>query len=298
VRKLVCAICRDNNNIHVLYNESIHKNVLTAKTFSARRTPDRIHYRLNICRKCSLIFSSPIFPIKKITKLYKESDFTYKIEAMYLADTYGHHLEKILPIKGRGTLKLLDIGCGNGFFLEKAKDLGVGGVYGLEPGKLSVAKARADIKKDITVNVLRKGVFKENTFDIICCFHTLDHIVDPNAFLKIIYSLLKKNGKILIITHNTNGLSVKLFGEKSPIFDIEHIYLFNEKTLPKICTQNGFKRAKIHVLKNKYPLFYWIRLFPMPKAIKKYLLLVLNATHIGNIPITLSAGNIVVTAQK
>src|SRR5258708_5599084 len=139
-----------------------------------------------------------------------------------------------LPATGRNKISLLDIGCGNGFFLEKAKTMGIGHISGIEPGKKVVMQAKPDIRKHITVDYFRKGLYKENSFDIISCFQTLDHIVDPNDFLQLVYKTLKKNGKILFVTHNTNGLSVKLFRERSPIFDIEHVFLFNNKTLPLI----------------------------------------------------------------
>jgi len=40
-----------------------------------------------------------------------------------------------------------------------------------------------------------------------------------------------RTGRKHFIVHDTKGLSVKIFGEKSPIFDIEHIFLFNKLIL-------------------------------------------------------------------
>src|SRR3972149_6180080 len=74
------------------------------------------------------------------------------------------------------------------------------------------------IRKEIKINIFDRKLFNKNTFDIILCFHTLDHVVDPNLFLKDVNLLLKKKGKVLFVVHDTDALSAKLFGQKSPIF--------------------------------------------------------------------------------
>lgn len=294
-----CAVCKNKEKIRVLYPATFNLQKINVKTFSARRTPDRMHHQFVKCEKCGLIFSNPILEPKKIFSLYKGSEFHYTVESTYLAKTYGMYLQKArksLPLSKK--LKLLDIGCGNGFFLEEAKRMGVHDVWGIEPGKETVKHARSDIREKIKVDILRPGLFKKNSFDIITCFHTLDHIIDPNAFLNEVFSLLKKGGKILFIVHNTDGLSVKLFGENSPIFDIEHMYLFNPKSLARICTKNGFKKADVFEVKNTYPLGYWSRMIPLPKGVKKSLLSLLKQTKLENVSIGIKAGNIGIIAEK
>lgn len=281
-----------------MYKENFDAEKISAETFSARRTPDRMHYRFVKCLNCGLIFSNPILEPQKITSLYTESNFHYDIEAQYLKKTYSDHLKTILKSKDVSKMKLLDIGCGDGFFLGEAKKLGIGDVNGIEPGKKTVAKAPKWLREKIKVNILKKGLFKQNIFDIICCFHTLDHIVEPNKFLQQVKSLLKKRGVAFFVVHNTDGLSVQLFGEKSPIFDIEHIYLFNPQTLKRIFLKNNFKVKKVYDLKNTYSLTYWCRMMPMPKFIKLPLLNVLKLTNLGLIPLSINAGNIGIVAEK
>ena len=122
--------------------------------------------------------------------------------------------------------------------------------------------------------------------------------LDPNEFLQIVYGMLKKRGRILFILHDTNGLSVKVLGEKSPIFDIEHIYLFNRDNLANLFQKNGFKVVSTFSVKNTYPLFYWTRMFPLPPMIKKTLLTMFKITNLEDTPIALNAGNIGIIAEK
>src|SRR5579885_143085 len=106
MKKTICAICKTNRYATILFRENISKRKITSKIFSARRTPDRIHYQLLLCKKCGLIFSSPIFPIKRINTLYKGSTFTYSDESKLLAKTYGNYLKKILAGKKPDTVRL------------------------------------------------------------------------------------------------------------------------------------------------------------------------------------------------
>lgn len=298
MREIICAICKTNKNTKVLYEEKLNLSKITSKTFSARRTPDRSHFKFLKCHKCGLIFSSPIISTTKINSLYSKSRFNYKTESEYLKKTYWKYFSKHIDPKKIGDLKILEIGCGNGFFLEKLLDMGARHVYGIEPGRPSVQKSRNDIRKNIKVSILKKNLFPKSFFDVIVCFHTLDHIVDPNDFLNISKSLLKTKGKVIFIVHNTQGLSVMLFGEKSPIFDIEHVFLFNKQNLSHLLKLNNFKSVKTFDVTNKYPLSYWIYLSPLPLSFKKKLLKFLKRTKIGSLPVSINAGNVGVFASK
>lgn len=297
MKQLRCAICFDKQRTKLLYKANFDINKINEETFSARRLPDNLHYQLNKCGRCGLIFSSPILSQDKIIRFYQKSKFTYEKEAVYLAQTYLSYLKAFRPNLSPKT-KILDIGCGNGFFLSEIYKLGIKNVFGIEPSKEAVSKAAPFLKKNIKIDVLHENIFPKSHFDIITSFQTLDHVLDPNEFIKIVYTMLKKDGIVLLVVHDTNGLSVKLFGEKSPIFDIEHIYLFSKETLAGIFRKNGFKKIKIFNVNNKYPLIYWLRMTPLPSILKNPLMTILVNSKLGKIPLSLAAGNIGITAYK
>ena len=297
MKNLRCAICSEKTRTRLLYRANFDFGKLNEKTFSARRIPDNIHYQLNKCQNCGLIFSSPILAEKKIIRFYQKSKFTYEKEAVYLAQTYLSYLKTFRSNLSPKT-KILDIGCGNGFFLSEIYKLGIKNVFGIEPSKEAVSKAAPYLKKNIKIDVLHKNIFPKSHFDIITSFQTLDHVVNPNEFVKIVYRMLKAEGIALFVVHDTNGLSVKLFGEKSPIFDIEHIYLFNKKTLAGIFRKNGFKKIKIFNVNNKYPLIYWLKMTPLPPILKNPLMTILVNLKLAKIPLSLAAGNIGIAAYK
>src|SRR3990170_8079619 len=89
-----CAIC-GKNNFNILYPENFDVNKINSRIFSARRLPDRLHYRIVKCKKCSLVFSTPILEYEKIEKLYRKSFTTYDEHLENLKQTYGYYLKQL-----------------------------------------------------------------------------------------------------------------------------------------------------------------------------------------------------------
>jgi SAM-dependent methyltransferase len=293
-----CIICEKKQSLEVLYDANFNFKTLNYKTFSARRIPDGTHYRFLKCKNCGLIFSSPILGDKELAKLYSISTFDYSNESRYLRKTYINYFKKYVFNKKIIDKQILEVGCGNGFFLEELEKLGIKNLYGVEPGISSVNMAKSSIKKTIKVAMFRKSLFPKIQFDAICCFHTFDHLINPEIFLKDIFSLLQNKGKAFFVVHDTKGLSVKLLGQKSPIFDIEHIYLFNESNIKLLFEKQGFKDVRVFKIKNTYEINYWFKLTPIPLVVKQFILYLLKVTRIGEISVSMNAGNIGVVGSK
>lgn len=297
MQNILCALCGTKQKISILYPATFDKKDVSIQTYSARREPDKIHYRILRCQRCGLFFSSPIFSPARIKKLYRESLCTYNHQIPYLSKTYLRLFKKIQHLLPPNP-KILEVGCGNGFFLETLRQNDMKDVFGIEPSRGMVLQAPISLRKRIKIDIFKRNQFRKNFFDVVCCFHTLDHMVDPNEFVSETFSVLKKGGFVLIVVHDTEGLSVKLLGEKSPIFDIEHIFLFNKKNLRKILDQHHFFSIKTFNIANTYPLSYWVHLFPFSKMLKTFLLHILTFVKIDTFPITMFAGNIGVSARK
>jgi SAM-dependent methyltransferase len=96
--------------------------------------------------------------------------------------------EKLLPPSRR---KILDIGCGPGFFLKTAIARGWDG-HGIEPSRQAAAHARS-LGATIT-----EGFFGKDTatgkFDAVNLTNVLEHVPDPTAILKAAMALLDSGG--------------------------------------------------------------------------------------------------------
>lgn len=260
-----CPLCGPKAGKQLLYPQNFRQSQINAKVFSARRRPDRLHYRIVKCNQCGLVYSDPILNHNKISQLYNQSFFTYKDRVNDLVKTYGYYLKQLKNYQVNKE-KLLEIGCGNGFFLEEAKRQGYQSVWGVEPSLDAIKQAPKIIQKQIKPAIFRQSLFTKNSFDVICFFQTFDHITNPNKFLNDCYALLKPDGLILTINHNVDSLQAKILKDRSPIIDIEHTYLYSPQTMRLIFEKNKFQVVKIGSTFNIYKLDYLLfHLLALPR---------------------------------
>ena len=219
LRNTRCAICGTEGNAAELYPANFDLQSLNPAVFSARRLPDRVHYRLVKCKACGLVRSDPVASAELLAQLYHQSTFTYTDEVTDLKRTYGRYLAK-LDHYGAHKDALLEIGCGNGFFLQQALAQGYRSVRGVEPSRAAVNQAAPEVRGSIVCDLMRPGLFGPAEFDVICLFQVFDHVPDPAALLDACFIALRPGGLVLSLNHNVTAVSAHLLGERSPIVDI------------------------------------------------------------------------------
>lgn len=293
----VCAICGTPGNATELYPANFDPQSFNPTIFSARRLPDRIHYRMVTCNSCGLVRSDPVIDPEVLTALYAQSSFDYGEEVASLQRTYGRYLKR-LEKYGVHKAELLEIGCGNGFFLEEALKQEYREVSGVEPSQEACEKAPSAIKACIVCDIMRPGLFEAKQFDVICLFQVFDHLPYPTEMLETCLESLKPEGLLLVLNHNVEAMSARLLKEKSPIIDLEHTYLYSPDTLKKIVSQCGYEVREQGSVFNRYSLQYLARLIPLPAKIKRLVLNFLRRSGWGRIPVSVSLGNIYLIAQK
>jgi len=110
------------------------------------------------CSTCGLVRSDPVAPPELVAQLYRQSGFTYGDEVADLKRTYGRYLAE-LDKYGARKGALLEIGCGNGFFLQQALAQGYSSVRGVEPSRAAVSQAAPEVRDGIVCDLMRPGLF-------------------------------------------------------------------------------------------------------------------------------------------
>lgn len=293
--KTLCPVCSDSNNFKVLYEANFSKKDLNSKTFSARRLPDRKHYRIVQCLKDGMVRSNPVAASALLEKLYRQSKFTYEQEERNLCRTYLNALNEVLDMVSKKD-RILEIGCGNGFMLKALWDLGYKNVSGIEPSLDAVSKSDKGIKRRIKVSFLKKGIFENKSFKLIFMFQTFDHMSNPGFILEECHKLLKSGGFLLIFNHDIESLSAKLLKESSPVVDIEHTYFYSLKTIKILLLKYNFKPVKAFSAVNVISLKHLIWLTPFLKPVKEGLLKARG--RFLDLTIPLKLGNLCIIAEK
>jgi SAM-dependent methyltransferase len=292
-----CAICDTEGSAEELYPANFHVDAFSPAIFSARRLPDRIHYRMVRCQKCGLVRSDPVANAAAVAELYGESTFDYGGELENLARTYGAYLRR-LDRYGAIRGSIFEIGCGNGFFLAQARAQGYRDLHGVEPSQAAIDLASEEIRGGIVHAMMGPGLFPDASFDVVCLFQVLDHLFDPAGILKNCLQILKPGGLLLCLNHNVEALSARLMKDRSPIVDIEHTYLYSPATIQRLLDKAGFVTLEIGKAWNTYSLGYLLRLVPFPSTWKQFCLRILRGTFLDRLPLRVPLGNLYVIARK
>jgi len=140
---------------------------------------------------------------------------------------------------------VLDYGCGGGAFLDLVSGLS-GKTLGIEPFSgyhESLIGRGHKIFPDIET---AQSEYKDQV-DSVVSFGVLEHVENPQQYLKDAYGLLKKGGKMYLETDNFHDILIKLnitsFYEF--FYRTAHLWYFEDKTLKQMTEQAGFSDIKI-----------------------------------------------------
>jgi 2-polyprenyl-3-methyl-5-hydroxy-6-metoxy-1,4-benzoquinol methylase len=278
----------------ILFAQRIDWSTFSAYEFSARRKRSIQHYRIVRCNACGLVRSDPVLSDEDLAVLYRESKSLYPQESQCAARTYASLVTRYFGMFPRSErIRLLEIGCGNGSFLEEMGRHPLRTVVGVEPSVQAVENSTGTVKPAIINDVFKKGFFPPGMFDVVCAFHVLDHLREPVEFIRECFRIVDRKGIIILVCHNVDAFVNKMLGEYSPVFDVEHIFLFNPATLRHLLETCGFIPRDEGRVTNTYPLSYWFRYAPIVNRVVERF-----PRSIKNISLTLYAGNIYICAQK
>lgn len=196
------------------------------------------------CLNCKLLFVKDV-PVNKLRSDTDESLDEYYTDISTDKSKFNYCLNLITNIdyqnsklKGK---KLLDIGCGDGYFISLCQNHGIDSYgYDISPAVVNYAQ-----RKGLKVfSDLHKITEK---FDIITLFDVLEHMENPRRELEDLAKLLKDDGFIFIETPRKcladfylSILEVLGVARNNRI-SAEHLQLFTNNSLQKLIDQLPYK---------------------------------------------------------
>lgn len=224
--KIICNICGS----------------IQLKQFPAGRK-----YGLSKCLRCGLVFTNPRPTQTEIGDLYGK-DYLANLESVRdsLMTICRKRLGFVERYKNGG--RLLDIGAGNGYFLELARG-GRWEIFGTESSEYCIDYCKESFGISLINCQLEHFPFIGGYFDVVTMWHVIEHLKDPMGSLIEVRRILKDCGLLFLLTPNLKFLLNYLKGVKS-MSDIElseHLYHFSEKTLSQMLEKAGFRIIDISV---------------------------------------------------
>lgn len=136
---------------------------------------------------------------------------------------------------------LLDVGCGDGEFLARMRDLGWR-VAGVEPDAEAARRAR----ERFGLRVHASLADAPGTFDAVTHAHVVEHVHDPVALLRECRARLRPGGRLVAVTPNTRSLGHAVFraawlGLDPP----RHLVLFTAAALARCARAAGFDAVRV-----------------------------------------------------
>jgi SAM-dependent methyltransferase len=148
-------------------------------------------------------------------------------------------IERHIPVPGR----LLDVGCGYGFFLHYMAQRGWR-TQGIEISSIGRKIGRERFGIDVSTSSFPRSDWLDGSYDAISLFYVIEHLPDPIMVMKEAHRLLRPGGVLLLRWPHTTPIvklmkpwvsSLGLYQAPSHLFD------FSPPTIRKMLGHVGFK---------------------------------------------------------
>lgn len=199
------------------------------------------------CNDCGLVSLHPRPPVDELltsydTYLPDQADEIARWEKM-TAPVVETAATLVSDHKHSDGARLLDIGCGYGFFLKKMARRGWA-VEGIEVSRAGREYATKTLGLSIHSTALEDMALPKEHLDVVTLFYVIEHVHDPGMMLREVFRILKPGGMVLLRWPHSTPV-VKLLGPFAYRFDIYHtpyhLYDFNPRAMQQLLEKSGFK---------------------------------------------------------
>ncbi len=215
---------------------------------------------------------------------YKDDD-PYVVMDQLESDFQQRRLQATLDLipneYKKETLKLLDIGCGEGHFTDVIKkEFPKFEVHGLDYSVSAIDFAHRTFEdiKFITANAYYPP-YHDEYFDIVVCNNLWEHVPDPLQMLRAMKRVLKPNGLLIISTpsrYRFSNLIKASVGQEIAFMSTYHVTEYTIGQVKEQLRWEGFKTERVY----SPPIPASNFVFTIIKGMMRFFLKIINSHHV------------------
>ena len=143
----------------------------------------------------------------------------------------------------RQTGRFLDVGCGGGFLVETARDLG----WQAEGTEVSHAAADFGRGRGLTIHtgILSDAKLPAGSFDLLTMMEVIEHVPAPVALLRECADLLRPGGALYLTTPNWASLSRRVLGARWSPIGTDHVVYFTPRHIRRALRDAGLAPRRV-----------------------------------------------------
>lgn len=217
------------------------------------------------CTDCSTVFANPRPLPESLARFYnrlegRDDQAIVAASLQYYADPARRDariIDYLAPLlKRRSTGRLLDFGCGAGWFAAMSRDAG------FETDAIEQMPAAVEAGRDVLdLTNIRVGdetsIPQEPTYDVIVSNNVIEHMNDPAGLAERVRRALKPGGLWMLNFPSADAEMFKSFGPASYFFMTPyHLTHFTEAGMAMLLKRSGFGAVSFE---NQQEAYYWGR---------------------------------------
>ncbi|MFA6081407.1 MAG: class I SAM-dependent methyltransferase [Patescibacteria group bacterium] len=165
---------------------------------------------------------------------------------------FQNKIKKILVLSPKEKLKILDVGCGWGNFLQILNKNHLP-YLGIDISQEAIAICQKNTLNCQKADLINLGRNSRQKYSAITFFQVIEHLKNPLDYLRAAKKLLKKNGILLITTPNNNSPLRRLLGSKWPVYNTpSHYFFYSKRSLGRLLKMAGFNKFEIRIDPPRY----------------------------------------------